>query len=342
MYMHICRRIMACLLMMYSELSEYVQADGSIITLLLKAMYGCVQASRLWCDLLTKILCSRGYVISETDPCVLRRVMDGMIFIILLYVDNLLIFANQAEMDGLQALLMAAFKSIVMEISKDLSYLGMQIVWTAQGFEIGMGHYMEQLVKDWPTSVYRTGPGMKDTFKIDPMSPLLKEWEQNLFHSTVARILYLVKRIRMDALMVTSFLCTRVMKATEEDLSKLECLMGYFKLTKGQKLFVRVTGGGHMQIHAFIDKAFALHHDSKSHSGVINTVGGAVVYVSSGEQGCMTKSPTESELIAYSDKLGLVELFHEFVCFLLGKWLVLRLPRLHLCSIFSYERWWHH
>ena len=68
--------------------------------------------------------------------------MDGLIFIILLYVDDLLIFVNQAEMDGLRALLTAAFKSIVMEIGKDLSYLGMQIVWMAQGFEIGMSQYM--------------------------------------------------------------------------------------------------------------------------------------------------------------------------------------------------------
>ena len=69
--------------------------------------------------------------------------MDGLIFIILLYVDDLLIFANQAEMDGLRALLTAEFKSIVMEIGKDLSYLGMQIVWMAQGFEIVISHYMK-------------------------------------------------------------------------------------------------------------------------------------------------------------------------------------------------------
>ena len=71
--------------------------------------------------------------------------------------------------------------------------------------------------------MYRTSPGTKDTFKIDPMSCLLKEWERKLFHSTVARILYVTKRIRMDALTVltvTSFLCTRVTRATEEDLTR--------------------------------------------------------------------------------------------------------------------------
>ena len=46
-YMRIHRRIVAHLLMMYPKLSKYVQADGSIITLLLNAMYGYVQARRL-------------------------------------------------------------------------------------------------------------------------------------------------------------------------------------------------------------------------------------------------------------------------------------------------------
>ena len=47
-YMHIHRKVVAYLLVLYPEFAEYVQADGSIITLLLNAMYGCVQASKLW------------------------------------------------------------------------------------------------------------------------------------------------------------------------------------------------------------------------------------------------------------------------------------------------------
>ena len=90
-----------------------------------------------------------------------------------------------------------------------------------------------------------------------------------------------------------------------------------------------------MQIRAFVDAAVALHHDSKSHSEVIVTVGGAVVYVSSGKQGCVTSSPTESELVVYSDKLGLVELFHEFVCFLVGRSVALPIVYQDYTSVIS-------
>ena len=74
-----------------------------------------------------------------------------------------------------------------------------------------------------------------------------------------------------------------------------------------------------MQVIAFMDAAFALHFDSKSHTGVMILVGGTVVYVSSRKQKCIAKSFTKAELVALTDNLGLVELLHEFVCLLLGQ-----------------------
>jgi hypothetical protein len=64
---------------------------------------------------------------------------------------------------------------------------------------------------------------------------------------------------------------------------------------------------------------FAAHNDSKSHSGMVVFVAGMLVYASSKKQGCVTKSPTESELVALTDNIGLVELFEEFVAFLINE-----------------------
>jgi hypothetical protein len=108
----------------------------------------------------------------------------------------------------------------------------MQIVWPDVGVDISMEHYVKQLLGDWPNVLLRTGSGTKDTFKIDVLSPALAEKPRQLLHTTVARVLYLVKRIRTDALKVTSFFCTRVTKATEEDQSKLERLLGYLKASQ--------------------------------------------------------------------------------------------------------------
>ncbi len=70
---------------------------------------------------------------------------------------------------------------------------------------------------------------------------------------------------------------------------------------------------------AYIDAAFAAHEDSKSHSGVVVFIAGILVYAASKKQQCVTKSPTESELVALSDYVGFVELFHEFVSFLISE-----------------------
>ena len=155
-YMRIRRKLVAYLLEMYPQFADYVQADGSIVTHLQKAMYGCVQASKLWYNLLLKVLKTAGYVVSEVEPCVMRKVLDDMIFIILIYVDDLLIFAMTLEMDILRALLTEAFKSITMEVDQKLSYLGMQIVWSDAGFDISMEHYVKQLLGDWPNVLLLT------------------------------------------------------------------------------------------------------------------------------------------------------------------------------------------
>jgi hypothetical protein len=109
-------------------------------------------------------------------------------------------------------------------------------------------------------------------------------------------------------------LCTRVQDATYEDKEKLRRVLGYLKGTAEKKLFLRAQK--EKRIVAYVDAAYAVHNDSKSHSGVMIYVGDTLVYVSSKKQKCMSKSPTEAELIALTDNLGLIELFREFLEFL--------------------------
>jgi len=47
-------------------------------------------------------------------------------------------------------------------------------------------------------------------------------------------------------------------------------------------------------------------------------VAGVAVYCALQKQKHVSKSPTEAELVALSDNLGFVELFHEFVSFLVN------------------------
>jgi hypothetical protein len=110
-----------------------------------------------------------------------------------------------------------------------------------------------------------------------------------------AKLLFLAKHVRPDILTVISFLCTRVTRATVEDRKKLAWVLGYLKGTKTQGLVICPVNN--LQIPAYIDAAFALHNDSKSHTGVVILLDRSVFYVVPRKQKCMTKSPTEAELV---------------------------------------------
>jgi hypothetical protein len=72
----------------------------------------------------------------------------------------------------------------------------------------------------------------------------------------------------------------------------------------------------HPMMEAFIDAAFATHPDAKSHSGIALFIGKALVFAASRKQKCVTKSPTDSELVGLTDHIGFVELFAEFWAFI--------------------------
>ncbi len=90
--------------------------------------------------------------------------------------------------------------------------------------------------------------------------------QSKIFHTTVAKLLYLAKRACPDILTATSFLCTRVKSPMEEELQKLIQTLGYLRSTQQTALVLKHTKP--MQLETYIDAVFVAHNDSKSHSGV--------------------------------------------------------------------------
>jgi len=103
---------------------------------------------------------------------------------------------------------------------------------------------------------------------------------------------------------------------TKRDQSKLLMVLGYLQNTKDWKY--RIKPREPLKITTYINAAFAAHDDSKSHSGMVVFIAGILGYASSKKQGCVTKSPTECELVALTDNIGLVELFEELITFLVN------------------------
>jgi hypothetical protein len=275
-YMKLDKSLTEHVINLFPDLRGLVEADGSLYMLMLKSMYSCIQASALWYALIKKFLEDQGYQVSETDRCVFRKKKGKKIFILLLYIDDILANVDSKEAEKLKQNLIKRFGSVQCEVSGRLSYLGMQINIRETGTVIDMTCYVKQLLEgvDVPVSA---SPGTKFTFMVTENAKVLDEVDCKEFHTKVAKLLFLSKRARPDILTVVSFLCMRVQTATTEDQAKLNRVQGYLKGMQDRVLLLH--NQEKSEVRAYIDAAYALHNDSKSHSGVVLYVGRTLAYM---------------------------------------------------------------
>jgi hypothetical protein len=87
----------------YPEYAKFVGTDGILYCKLRKALYGCVQASKLWYEKLKNFLLRQGYKRCEVDPCLFRRVHGDKTYLLVVYVDDILIIAEREEIVRLES-----------------------------------------------------------------------------------------------------------------------------------------------------------------------------------------------------------------------------------------------
>ncbi len=152
----------------------------------MKALYGCIQASALWYTLIRSVLEEFGYEASETDQCVIRKWCGDRIFVLLLYVDDILAVVDAKEAKALKTLLKQRFGKILFKENSKLSYLGMHIDVQPEGMVVDMSFYVRQLLEGQEV-VVRLSPGTKASFTVDEKAAPLKEEARKQFHSLTAK-----------------------------------------------------------------------------------------------------------------------------------------------------------
>jgi hypothetical protein len=88
------------------------------------------------------------------------------------------------------------------------------------------------------------------------------EVEQKVFHTVMARLLYLSKRASPGIMMLVAFLCTRVTKAMVEDHQKLKRVLGYLKRMADYTLTLKQQDI--LWLEVYLLAAFTSYIDSKS------------------------------------------------------------------------------
>ena len=184
-------------------------------------------------------------------------------------------------------------------------YLGMTLVFTSEGkLKIDMIDYINKMCNEFPEGLDGDTkyPWTEKLFSVDKKSLILSTESSNSFHTHTMKVMYLAKRARPDVLPAVIFLSTRVKAPTVQDWRKLKKLMSFIWRTKEEVMTLNCMNSD--IITWYVDAAFAVHDDMKSHTGAIMTLGMGSVCSYSLKQKVNARSSTEAELIGADDVLS--------------------------------------
>ena len=302
--MRLDRMMTQLLIEIDASYKQFVEADGSMVVQLDKALYGCVEAAALWYSDLRGKLEKNGFVANPYDACVLNKLgPDGVQITVVVHVDDLLVTsASVTNLASFELYLQSAYPQISVHRGAILDYIGMTFDFTVPGeVSITMENCVSDILAECGVTAARATPAAETLFEVRTDVQKASPAEAAYFHTYVAKILYLSKRVRPECLTAVSFLTTRVQECDIDDMAKLKRLLGYLLGTRHRGITLRI--GENMTVRAYIDAAYGVHSTSgKSHTGCAIVLGDAgALFAKSSKQKIVTKSSTEAELVGLSD-----------------------------------------
>ena len=280
-----------------------------IYVVVLRAIYGMLVASLLFYKKLRGDLEGAGFIFNPYDPCIANRVVNGKQQTIRFHVDDLMSSHMDPKVNDEFYLWMdkmyGKYKKVTAVRGKIHTYLGMTIDFSTKGkVKIRMDDYVKRMLDEFPTKFKEEDkqetPAAGNLFEPGKGAPLEPK-RHEIFHSFVAKALFLSKRARLDIGPTVAVLASRVQAPTQGDWHRLVRLMRYLHSTKG--MHPTLYADDLHIIKWYIDASFATHPDFKSHTGATMTMGGGAMQTMSRKQKLNSRSSTEAELIGVDDAI---------------------------------------
>jgi hypothetical protein len=303
-----------------AQFSQMVDpSDGCLYVHLDKALYGCVESAQLWFMELKSFLESLGFVSNPADACVFNRANEDTTQItVTTYVDDLTITCvNEMHIDNLLAALTKKYKDITVKKGNVHYYLGMlfTIDYNAGNVFVSMSKFVDELLNDNEVEGDSQFPSIDSLLdhaeKNTSAAPLLPQrstdtnrFSKAWFHTNVAKMLYLCKRVRPDIAFVVVFLATRVQSPSQWDANALVKLLQYINGSKELGLTLGADDPYCLTLYA--DASYATHHDGGSHGGILITLGTGPIYTQSKKLKLICKSGCEAEVVALCDGINVL------------------------------------
>ena len=168
-YMKIDKEVAAILIDLDSSYEQFKNDRHEIIVKLKKALYGCVQSSKLWYNHIRSVLEQKGFIVNEIDQCVFNRTSDksGEQCTVVVYVDDLMVTSvDQNEIDDITQHLIDKFEKVFIHNGDYHSYLGMNFDFEPEfgKVTVTMKGYIDGLIQEYDVSGEATTPANNNLF----------------------------------------------------------------------------------------------------------------------------------------------------------------------------------
>jgi hypothetical protein len=293
---------------------DYVIYEGKqkvLYVKMLRALYGMLISSVLYYKKFRTDIESIGFEVNPYDICVANRTIDGKQHTVTWHdVDDLKSSHMDPKVnDKFQTWCEKVYGSDALGHVKVIrgkihDYLAMILDYSIPGaMKLDMIYYIKQMIKDFPYEIktIKTNPWTDKLFKVDKESKKLDEKRRTIFHTFVMKAMFLCKRARPDVNPVVGFLSSRVTAPNEGDWRKLLKTLGFLKGTINDVL--QLEADDKQTLSWYIDAAFAVHMDMKSHTGAVFTMGKGALVSDSRKQRVNSRSSTESEIVGVDDEI---------------------------------------
>ena len=130
---------------------------------------------------------------------------------------------------------------------------------------------------------------------------IVSEEQAQAFHHITAQLVFLCTRAQQDVRMAVLFLFTRCKTPDEDNWGKLKRALKYLYGTWHMKLCLTVDNL--QTLTWWVDASYAVHWDSRIHSGMVMSIGLGAAMSGSWQEKLNTGSLTEAELEGLNDAL---------------------------------------
>jgi Reverse transcriptase (RNA-dependent DNA polymerase) len=196
-HMRLNRVMTSMLIKLDPSYQQYCEPDNTVMVKLDRALYGCVESSLLWYNDLKSKLGDNSFVKNPYDRCVFIKIgRSGNQISIVLHVDDLMVTSqSQDDLDTFGLYLKSVYPETRTTSASRLDYIGMTFYFSTAGeVRVTMDKCVDDILSRCGVTTTKMTPGASVLVEVRD-APKATAAEVKWFHTYVAKMLYLTKRI---------------------------------------------------------------------------------------------------------------------------------------------------